>query len=152
MTLEQNKETVRRFFLEGLDGDDRELLREIFIDGAKRHFPGRTVEMKTSRPLPPPRNTTAFRTELHQLFGEGDYVAARITHYVTYGPGAEFICQAGSFACNEKSVQWDATVVFRFEGDQERTPNPSRMIRAPANHGRAAISVPTSGMAENPIC
>ena len=115
MSLDGNKATIGRFFHEGLDQDDRELMRLIFLDGAKRHFPGRTIEMRTIGRLPAARNTSAFRTEIHDLLGEGDHVVARITHFVTYGPGAEYVCQMGSFPCNEKSVQWDATVVFRFD-------------------------------------
>jgi len=47
--------------------------------------------------------------------GTVDNVVARITHFVTYGPGAEYVSQMGSFPCNEKSVHWGATVIFRFE-------------------------------------
>jgi hypothetical protein len=91
------------------------ILQQLFVDGGKRHFPGRLVAMRHTDPLLPLRKTSAFRTEIHELFGEGDRVVARITHFVTYGPGAGYVCQMGTFPCNEQSVQWDATATFRFE-------------------------------------
>jgi predicted ester cyclase len=112
VSLEENKAIVRRFFHEGLDGGDVGSLRQIFLEGAKHHFPGRTFEglLVDTR-----RITTAFRTEIHELLGEGDYVVARITHFVTFRSEAEFVCQLGSFRCDGKSVQWDAIAIFRFE-------------------------------------
>ncbi len=97
-------------------------MRVIFIDGAKRHFPGRTLEMKTTGPQPAARNTTAFRTEIHDLLGEGDHVTARITHFVTYGPGAEYVCRWAVFLVTKRSVQW-----------MRRSSSDSTMARLPKN-------------------
>jgi hypothetical protein len=113
MSVEENKATIERYFHDGLDQDNQALVQELFAAGAKRHMPGREGNRRDGS-LPPPRLTTTFRTEIHDLIGEGENVVARITHFATYGPGAEYVCQMGSFPCNEHSVQWDATVVFRF--------------------------------------
>jgi ketosteroid isomerase-like protein len=117
MSVDENKRTVERFF-HCLDTGDQTALRALFVDGARRHFPGRTITMHSAGPLPPSINSTAFRTEIHHLFGEGELVAARITHHVTFGDSAQWSSQAGSFPADGKSVRWGAAVVFRFEGDK----------------------------------
>ena len=115
MSVNENKATIEQYFHEGIDQDNRALTAELFADGAKRHMPGREGNRRDSGTLPPPRLTTAFRTEIHHLIGEGEIVVARVTHFASYGPGAEYVCQMGTFSCSEHSLQWDATVVFRFE-------------------------------------
>lgn len=117
MSVETNKHSVRRFFEAVLDGGNGALLHELFTPRAARHFPGRDMRLSDT-PANAPRNYTAFKTVIHHLFGEGDLVTARITHRVTFGPAARFVTQMGTFEAGGKSVSWDASVVFRFEGDK----------------------------------
>ncbi len=115
MSVQTNKETVLRFFREVLDGQNAAVQDELFLDGAHRHFPGREVVMHPMGAAAPPPNYTHFHTDIHHMFGEGDMVAVRLTHQVTFAANARFMSQLGAFEAGGKSVKWDATAVFRVE-------------------------------------
>ena len=55
---------------------------------------------------------------IHHLYGEGDYVTIHLTHYVSFGPGARFNTRAGRVDVGGKSLEWNAIVVLRFEGER----------------------------------
>jgi len=115
MSVEANKAVILRFFHEVLDGQNAAVQDELFLNGAHRHFPGREVVMQTGA-APAAPNYSHFHTDIHHIFGEGDMVAVRLTHHVTFVPNARFVSQLGAFAAGGKSVQWDATAVFRLAG------------------------------------
>lgn len=114
VSVEDNKAIALRFVREVLDGGNAEVEREISIDGAPRHFPGRDVKFDhTSRPIPPSRRS--MRTEVHHLFGEGDRVCIHLTHHVVFGPDSRWATQAGVVDVFDREVQWNAMVVLRFQ-------------------------------------
>lgn len=117
MSVEANKRAARRFVEEALDGGDYRVVQEIFLPTAIRHFPAMdvTIDPNPPPPIPPGRS---MKTDIHHLFGEGDYVTIHLTHHVTFPPGARFTTRAGTVDVDGKRVQWNAMVVLRFEGDR----------------------------------
>jgi ketosteroid isomerase-like protein len=114
MAVEENKATVRRFFEEVLDRDDRALGLAIFAPDCVRRFPGHTITGTDNFRSTAPRPTSAFRTTIHDLFAEGDRVVARITHRVTYTEDIAAFPRVGPVAAAGKSVAWDAIAIFRL--------------------------------------
>lgn len=117
MPVEANKATARRFVEEVLDGGNIAVEREIFKSGAVRHFPPGDVIVDDSRKAPiNPRRS--MKTDVHHLFGEGDYVTVHLTHHVTFAGDSRFRTRAGLADVRDKSVEWSAMVILRFEGDK----------------------------------
>ena len=115
MSVEANKIAARRFVEEVLDGGSFEVLRELFLPGALRHFPYGDV---TVEPTPPSRPFRSMQTDVHHLYGEDEYVTIHLTHHVTFAPGARFNTRIGSVDAGGKHVEWNAMVVLRFKGDR----------------------------------
>jgi hypothetical protein len=116
MSVDANKAAARRFVEEVLDGGRFELLEELFVPGAVRHFPPGDVIFDPAQagPMIPRRS---MKTDIHHLCGEGDYVTIYLTHHVEFSPGSRFTSRLGPVDVGDKPVQWDAMVVLRFEGD-----------------------------------
>jgi len=84
MSLEANKAVALRFVEEVLDGRKFELEHELFKPGAIRHFPPGDVVVDPARAVPlVPRRS--MKTDIHHLFGEGDFVTIHLTHHVEFG-------------------------------------------------------------------
>jgi predicted SnoaL-like aldol condensation-catalyzing enzyme len=114
MSLEANKAIARRFIVETLDGGRMDVVREIFNEGAVRHFPPGDVIVDSSqnRLLVPRRS---MRTDIHKLYGEGDFVTVHLTHHAEFGPDTQFRTRAGPVDVSDKQIAWDAIVILRFE-------------------------------------
>src|SRR5579884_2264459 len=113
MSEEANKAVVERFFHEMADQGRSELEPELFTEDCVRRFPGRSSVGYSATPHAP-RNTSSFRTTIHEMIACGDRVVARLTHDVTYSADIPSFPRIGPIAAAGKSVSWDATVVFRF--------------------------------------
>ena len=112
MTEEANKEMVRRYFGEVLDGRKFEVARELFARDGTRHFPGRDIAFSQTAPENVARS---FATTIHHLLADGDYVLAHITHKVSYVPGAGFFTRLGRADAGEQTVTWTAMALFHFK-------------------------------------
>jgi hypothetical protein len=115
MSVESNKLAARRFVEEVLDGGDVEVLLELFVPGAVRHFPPGDIRVEPTSSAAPTHGRS-MKTDIHHLYGEGDYVTIHLTHHVTFAPGATFRTRLGLVDVGGRSVEWNAMVVLRFEG------------------------------------
>src|SRR5262249_39436286 len=81
--LSVEKELVRRYFHEVLDHGKVELVDELFHPHCVMHRPGGTVVgINTVRGVAVRRKETfsEFETQIHDIFGSGDRLVARLTH------------------------------------------------------------------------
>jgi hypothetical protein len=69
-TLESRKDAARRFVVEALDGGNAEVLQELFLPGAVRHFPPGDIVVGSTPPLSGPRDRT-LHNELQVLLQIG---------------------------------------------------------------------------------
>jgi hypothetical protein len=117
VSVETNKVTARRFVEEVLDGGNNDVARELFLPGAIRHFPpGDIIEDPTRPPVQPARRS--MKTEIHHLYGEGDFVTIHLTHRVSFLPESRFNTRMGWVDVSNRDVEWNAMAVLRFEGDR----------------------------------
>ena len=114
MSEAANKAVVRRYFDEVLDGGDRSVMRELFAEEAAQHFPGRDLTFES---VPPGREfpNRRFRTTLHHLLADGDFVLAHLTHHVTFGQGERWPTRLGPIEAGGHSVSWDAMALFHLK-------------------------------------
>ena len=56
---------------------------------------------------------SAFRTAIHQIIGEGDFVATRETHEGIHR--GQFPTPIGTFDVTGRPIEWTSQVFFRFE-------------------------------------
>ena len=117
MSVEANKLAARRFVEEALDGGRFDVVQELFAAGAVRHFPPGDVRVEQV-PAVPPLPGRSMKTDIHHLYGEGEYVTIHLTHHVTFAPGSRFNTRMGWVETDGKRVEWNAMVVLRFEGDK----------------------------------
>lgn len=113
MSSEENKAVVRRYFDEVIDGGNRFVMTELFVDGAPQHFPGRTIVFNADKPGA--GRHQSMHTSLHHLVAEDDFVVAHLTHRVTFLGPADFQTSAGNVDISNRSLEWDAMAVFRLE-------------------------------------
>jgi hypothetical protein len=117
MSVEANKLVARRFVEEALDGGSETVLQELFQLGAVRHFPPGDIKLGPTSPVPPTRDRS-MKTDIHHLYGEGDFVMIHLTHHVTFLHGSHFNTRVGLVDVGGKNVEWNAMVVLRFERDR----------------------------------
>jgi SnoaL-like polyketide cyclase len=117
MAIDTRKLAARRFVEEALDGGSYEALLDLFALGAARHFPAGDQRVEPT-PSAPPLAGRSMKTDVHHLYGEGDYVTIHLTHHVRFAPGATFRTRMGVVEVGGKAVEWNAMVVLRFEGDK----------------------------------
>jgi hypothetical protein len=117
MSVESNKLAARRFVEEVLDGGDVEVLLAPFVPGAVRHFPPGDIQVEPTSSAAP-RRGRSMKTDIHHLYGEGDYVTIHLTHPVTFAPGATFRTRLGLVDVGGRSVDWNAMVLLRFQEDK----------------------------------
>jgi len=114
--LSVEKELVRRYFHEVLDHGKVELVDELFHPHCVMHRPGGTVVgINTVRGVAVRRKETfsEFETQIHDIFGSGDRLVARLTHRGV-GSGL-WRSRIGSYDITGKTVSWNAIAIFRFE-------------------------------------
>jgi predicted ester cyclase len=108
-------ELVRRYFHEVLDHGKVELIEEIFHPQCIMHRPGGTVTgIEGVRGVAERTKETfsEFATEIHDLFGAGDRVVARLTHRGV--GGGVWRSRLGQYDVSGKTVSWQAIAIFRF--------------------------------------
>jgi predicted ester cyclase len=112
-------QVVRSYFHKVLDQGDEELIEDLFNPHCVMHRPGGTVVgLDAVRGVVAHRKETfsQFGTEIHDLFGSGDRVAARLTHR---GVGCGiWRLRPGSFDISGKTVTWNSIAIFRFEDEK----------------------------------
>jgi len=114
--LSVEKELVRRYFHEVLDYGKVELVDELFHLHCVMHRPGGTVVgINSVRGVAVRRKETfsEFETQIHDIFGSGDRLVARLTHRGV-GSGL-WRSRIGSYDVTGKTVSWNAIAIFRFE-------------------------------------
>jgi predicted ester cyclase len=114
--LSVEKELVRRYFHEVLDHGKVELVDELFHPHCVMHRPGGTVVgIKSVRDVAVRRKETfsEFETQIHDIFGSGDRLVARLTHRGV--GGGLWRSRIGSYDISGKTVSWNAIAIFRFE-------------------------------------
>lgn len=110
---------VRRYFTEVLDGGKAQLLEELCTPGFVQHFPGRDIagrEKCIAGLSRMPSTYESFATTIHAIFGEGDRIAAHITHDVVVRES--MVTRIGVHEARGKAITWDAIAIFRFEGER----------------------------------
>jgi hypothetical protein len=117
MSVETNKVAARRFVTEVLDGGNDEVARELFVPGAVRHFPPGDIIQDPARP-PARAARRSMHTDIHHLYGEGDFVTIHLTHHVKFAPQARFNTRMGWVDVGGRDVEWNAMVVLRCESDR----------------------------------
>ena len=107
---------VQSFFHKVLDPGDVEPIEELFHPQCVMHRPGGTVVgLDAVRDVVAHRKETfsEFGTEIHDMFGSGDRLVARLTHR---GVGCGiWRLRPGSFDISGKTVTWNSMAIFRFE-------------------------------------
>src|SRR4030095_2124906 len=116
MSIASHKATVRRYFEEALDKRNLDVLDEIVTTDCIIHRP------ETSEPI---RGLEAFKhalerilnvysefaTTIHDLIGEEDRVACRLSHRAVNR--GEWTSRLGRHAVAGKTVSWAAIAIFR---------------------------------------
>jgi len=120
MTTAANKAVVRRYFEDVLDGGQASLVAELFASDCVVHRPelpeplvGR--EQVTAYVSARPRAYSHSVTSFEHVIAEGDLVAVRLRHEVTYR--ADWQSRAGKIAAVGKSITWTANVFFRIRDE-----------------------------------
>ena len=114
--LSAEKELVRRYFHEVLDQGKVELVDELFHPLCVMHRPGGTVVgINSVRGVAERRKETfsQFETQIHDIFGSGDRLVARLSHRGV--GGGIWRSRIGSYDVTGKAVSWNAIAIFRFE-------------------------------------
>ncbi len=110
---------VQRYFHEALDQGNAEIVAELFHPQCVMHRPGGTVSgVDAVRGVVEHRKETyaQFKTEIHDVFGSGDRLVARLSHH---GVGCGiWRSRFGSYNVSGKTVKWDSIAIFRFDEDR----------------------------------
>jgi len=96
-----------------------ELVEDLFHPQCVLHRPGGTVVgIDSVRGVAERRKETyaQFTTQIHDVFGAGDRLVARLTHHGV-GRGA-WRSRLGSYDVTGKAVTWNAIAIFRFEKEK----------------------------------
>jgi predicted ester cyclase len=114
--LAVHEDLVRRYFYEVVDQGKVEIIGELFLPRCVMHRPGGTVVgIESVRGVAERRKETfaQFETQIHDLFGSGNQLAARLSH-CGIGRGV-WRSRLGSYDVTGKVVSWNAIAIFRFE-------------------------------------
>jgi len=112
-------QVVRSYFHQVLDQGNVELIEDLFHPQCVMHRPGGTVVgLDAVRNVVAHRKETfsQFGTEIHDMFGSGDRLVARLTHRGV--GGGIWRLRPGSFDISGKTVTWNAIAIFRFEEER----------------------------------
>jgi predicted ester cyclase len=118
MTVEDNKAVVRSFFEEALDKGNVGLVDDIFTEDCVFHRgdltePARGIAGVRSIVEKRVQLYRDFRTTIHQMIGEGDFVATRETHKGIHR--GQFPTPIGTFDVTGRPIEWTSQVFFRFK-------------------------------------
>src|SRR5262245_21316962 len=111
------QKVVLTYFHDVLDGGKVELLDNLFHTDCAVHRPeGDFKGVAGLRSIVQGRHVSfsKFATEVHDIFESGDRVVVRLTHRVT-GSGV-YRFSTGTHDLKDKSLTWDAIVIFRMQG------------------------------------
>lgn len=118
MSIETNKETVRRFIEAVFNQYQLQKLQEFAAPDYTNHDPKGDVTQGT-------QNVTGFRSaspDLHftitQILGEGDFVAAQWTATGTHQQPLAHMTSEFAGPASSKSVTMTGMWLFRFEGSK----------------------------------
>ena len=114
-----HRQVVRSYFHQVLDQGNVELIEDLFHPRCVMHRPGGTVGgLDAVRDVVAHRKETfsQFGTEIHDIFGSGDRVVARLTHRGV--GGGTWRSRLGSYDIRGKTVTWNAIAIFRFDEDK----------------------------------
>jgi predicted ester cyclase len=117
--LSAEREAVRRYFHEVLDRGKVQLIEELFHPNCVMHRPGGSVAgIDAVRGVAERRKETfsQFETQIHDLFGSGDRLVARLSHRGV--GGGVWRSRLGNHDVSGKAVTWNAIAIFRFENRQ----------------------------------
>ena len=112
-------QVVRSYFHRVLDQGNVELIEDLFHPQCVMHRPGGTVVgLDAVRGVVEHRKETfsQFGTEIHDIFGFGDRLVARLTHRGV--GGGIWRSRLGNYDISGKTVTWNAIAIFRFEEDR----------------------------------
>jgi len=113
--LSAEEELVRRYFHEVLDQGKVELIDHLFHPQCVMHRPGGTiVGIDSVRGVAERTRATfaQFDTQIHDVFGSGDRLVARLSHSGI--GGGLWRSRFGNYDVTGKAVTWDAIAIFRF--------------------------------------
>jgi len=113
------KEAIGKYFHEVLDQGKLELIEELFHPQCVMHRTGAEVTgINGVRGVAERRkeNFSRFESQIHDIFGSGDRVVARITHRGV-GRGL-WRSRLGDFTVTDREISWTAIAIFRFEKDK----------------------------------
>jgi predicted ester cyclase len=114
--LSLHEELVRRYFREVLDQGKVELVEQIFHPRCVMHRPrGTVVGIDSVQGVVERRKETfsQFETQIHDIFGSGDRLVARLSHRGV--GGGIWRSRIGNYDVTGKTVSWNAIAIFRFE-------------------------------------
>jgi predicted ester cyclase len=117
--LSDEKALVRSYFHDVLDQGRLELITELFHPLCILHRPGgTTVGIEHVRGVAERRKETfsRFETKIHDLFGCGDRLVARLSHSGV--GGGVWRSRMGTYDVTGKTVTWNAIAIFRFDSHQ----------------------------------
>ena len=119
MSVDTNKEMVRRYFKEALDGGNVDLVDELFTNDCVIHRPEAPeplLGLDGIRKIIAGAKTrySRFETTIHDLFDAGDRVVCRLSHRVVFQEDWE--SRIGRHAVIGKQIEWPAIAIFRFDG------------------------------------
>lgn len=117
MSNETNKKVVRRYFEEALDPGNPDILEELFADNCVIYRPGleplHGLEMISLIVTAAHEIYIKFKTTIHEMIAEGDFVAVRLTHNAVYR--GVWNTPVGAFDCTDKKTNWQAMVMFKLD-------------------------------------
>jgi predicted ester cyclase len=118
MTVDDNKALAVRFF-DALDEGNIRVLEDIFTEDCVFHRgdliePARGQAGISSIVDKRVQLYRDFRTTIHQIIGEGDFVATRETHTGIHR--GQFPTLFGTFDVTGRPIEWPSQVFFRFRG------------------------------------
>lgn len=115
-TTHPAQKLVLSYFHDVLDGDKEELIDGMFLSDCAIHRPeGELRGIATLHRMAVARRTnfTTFSSQIHDIFEAGDRVVVRLTHK---GVGKGYYrFRIGVRDIADKTVTWDAIVIFRLQ-------------------------------------
>ncbi len=118
MSTQLNKEIVRRYFEEALDGRKADLTEQLFTTDCVIHRPEYReplVGLDGIRKIASGvcEKFSYFETRIHDMIAESDRVVCRVSHFGTYKTG--WTSRLGQHSVEGKNVNWNAIAIFRIK-------------------------------------
>ena len=119
MDNEANKVIARRYFSEMVDKRSDELIEELWTEDCVVHRPEVSGTIKGREAFRQAFNRVVgpyseFKTAIHDLVAENDFVVCHLSHRVVHR-GGNWMSRLGSHAVAEgKVVTWSSLTIFRI--------------------------------------